>query len=893
MSKDFYFSKWKEGLKHLKKLVDADIEHQEARTHDPTLPQAVQRLTSILGQYILIYNELIECFYQNLQVQKTAYYDKVVKAVVSRILELKAELEKIENSRFQFIGHGLIQVHHTTCDIEMTAIPAGPGRPEHLQTELDKILARVKKNENPLLTIAEEDEKPTTVASRLSSFSVSERWGSRVTINIEEPPKVKKVEISEEKRKTQEYAALIMAHEKTRQVTRSMRYSQVKREMWEKELKGLLSPPAKYEVRVRSAELIQKVFRAYFDLKRQRIQNCKRDQLLGINFCDTKNLHTQRIKAEEVFEDRSKLQRDYEKEWLAHRENVKQEFLKNKRAEIRDDFHDQIREWFVEWFESVQFFHDIPKVGSAPIFRGEVPSPYEWLEENKAQAAKNEADSKKNPQDLKFEKKEAKKEKMLQKRAEQMKLKAEALLLKKMMKNPTMHPGYYYPLSKRTDQLMEVIEYYHNSWDFHDKSESLEVKAKYIPRIDEEDAIKEVKLEVLKEADEDMRQELNQLKKALKVDYEANEEEMPVNLLKPIKGEKKQKKVKNELSKQACEMIEILVEQGFIKEYPRKKIEDFIGDANFGGEDLRSQIKPAFPFNFELRAYWWEKCGEVCLGFHRILLVGPKISGKKILVHALASMNDAVLFELDPHKFQGDMLSTEFLKHLVHMLVTCARALQPSVIHIRHVQKLFYAKIPPEEAEMNLPLLKTFLVVKLLKRIKKTDKITVIGTCTDPWLAKAGPLLKQFPEVLLLPDCTYSQVVQLLKEWFVRHQVIPANFNVTSLAYALHGYSFGYLKDVLERFMSAERTVKIAAFGLLPVEVYDFILEDNKESKVDYDQYLKWYTEKTRAGIKEMRHLKDQREFKAAVEKLEEKNQKKMKAKSAPASTTSSYTRLK
>ena len=57
---------------------------------------------------------------------------------------------------------------------------------------------------------------------------------------------------------------------------------------------------------------------------------------------------------------------------------------------------------------------------------------------------------------LKFEKKEAKRQEMLIKRQEQMQLKADALLLKKMMKNPKMHPGYSYPMSKQTDQLLEV-----------------------------------------------------------------------------------------------------------------------------------------------------------------------------------------------------------------------------------------------------------------------------------------------------------------------------------------------------------------------------------------------------------------------------------------------------
>lgn len=60
-------------------------------------------------------------------------------------------------------------------------------------------------------------------------------------------------------------------------------------------------------------------------------------------------------------------------------------------------------------------------------------------------------------------------------------------------------------------------------------------------------------------------QELKQLKQALKEDYEAQEEEMPVNFMKPMnKGErrKKKKKQKNILTKQVVAMIEVSVLNG-------------------------------------------------------------------------------------------------------------------------------------------------------------------------------------------------------------------------------------------------------------------------------------------------------------------------------------------
>lgn len=45
---------------------------------------------------------------------------------------------------------------------------------------------------------------------------------------------------------------------------------------------------------------------------------------------------------------------------------------------------------------------------------------------------------------------------MALKKEELRKKKLEADLLKKVMKNPTLHPGYHYPASKRTENIITV-----------------------------------------------------------------------------------------------------------------------------------------------------------------------------------------------------------------------------------------------------------------------------------------------------------------------------------------------------------------------------------------------------------------------------------------------------
>ncbi|CAD0197342.1 unnamed protein product [Chrysodeixis includens] len=875
-----------------------------------------------------------------------------------KILELKRELEKLEGSNILFLGHGTPEVHHTIFDVEMEVVPKEYKRPEQIQIVLEETIHKnsvslfihiisVKITINVFLPFLA--DLPEVVEEKVD-LSI---WETEAEMQRQEEEEEKRKEIEAvplETRMKRKYLCMIAAQEKNRQVTRSVKVGKIRREMWFKELTGTLKPPPALLLRDKSAELIQKVFRVYFNLKRERIKDRKRNELLGVNVCDTPNL--QRKAAEEMLLKRSKIYAIYEKQWIARREKLKNDYLERRRPQLVDDTRDQVREWFLEWFTEVQYFYDIPKDGAAAIFKGYVLSPQEWLEENKAQLLQIEANKKKSPQDLKFQKMEAKRQQQALKKEEQMRIKAEALLLKKMMKNPTMHPGYYYPTSKKLSLLQEVLVVYHKAWDYFDDKETLDVKEKFVHRIDVEDALKDAKFEVLPEVDEYMRyslfifsiriydgetggtggasgwvpsammvilcnvassvllvvcnrdsrsknpscgpahttpkNELVILKRALKQDYITNGEAMPVNVTKPIKGEKKPKPIKQELTDKVVDIIEKLVLQGFIQEYPKIKMEDFIGDPNFGGEDLRSQIRPALPYNFEIRSYWWERCREVTLGYRKILLVGAKFSARSILVKVMASINDAVLFELNPRTVQGEMAAAPFLKRLIDNLVACAKALQPSVIHIKHVQKLFYTKTPPEEAEMNLGLLKTYFINKLMKKIKKTDKITVVGTCTDPWLAKSSALLKQFPTVLLLPNSNYSLVLQILKDWIVRHKVLPPDFNVSNLAYVLQGYTYGYLNQALEEFMSAERIAKIAAFGLNPMEVYNFILQNETETKVEYDKFLNWYTDKTPWGIKEAKHIQEQKEFMAAVEKYS----KKKKPKSAASSATPSNTGL-
>ncbi|XP_030024829.1 IQ and AAA domain-containing protein 1-like isoform X2 [Manduca sexta] len=869
MSNDYYFKKWRNVIQRLETVVALDVEYQETKAHENTLCEEVHHLSGVLGQYMAVYSDAEDCYRHNLQLQKTSYMVEVIKAVVSRMLELKHDLQKFENSNLQFFGTGIIQARLTTYDIEMMNISAKIKRPKAVQTMIEEAMIKAKEIMESNLHEAKDEHAIEEVPVKTRNW-----WETdEIEEATEEPVEIEE-QLSEETLRKREIIAMIQAHEKSRQVLTRVRHREVKRELWEKELNGTLRPPAPIELRERSAKLIQKVLRAYFELKRKKLEDCKRDELLGLRLCGGQDLLLKQD--EENY--RTELYNQYSEEWKISRNNMKQQFLKRRSEALKEDYRDYIRAWFQQWFNQVQYIHGIPKPnegGIATILREEVLSPTEWVDEHKKYLEEKITNKNKTATQKKYEKLEAKREKMMQKKEELMKKKMEADFLKKLKKNPNLHPGYDYPPSKKTEHVIKAIEHYKKDWDAYDSTNAVEIKVKSVKELDIDHACMEAKLEILSVVDEEMRRELKILRRALKTDYENEGEKMPEDIKKSSKRRERKRKRKAIDKKIIAEKIEDLAIRGFVKEYPLIKFEDFMGDPNFVGEDLRCQYKQAFPHHGDIRRIWWDRCREMAHGFHKILLVGPKGSGKTRLVHVMASVNDAVLFVIDPENLPAEFLTAVYLQQLVNSIATCAKAVQPSVIYIKHVQRLFYAKVPAEEQDMDLDLLKRYFTKILFKKINKTDKVTIIGSCIDPWTTKSKNMFKQFQSVVLLPHTSYSVVLKLLQNWVISNSVIPKDLNINSLAYMLQGYNFGYLKDALNNFLTAERIVRIAAYGLYPQEIYDYIIQDDNQSVAEYEKYLKWYTEKTTWGIREKKHLEEQKEFQDLVKKFAEKDKKK------------------
>ncbi|CAG4914465.1 unnamed protein product [Colias eurytheme] len=877
MSSEYYFKQWQKTLHKLEQILYLDIEYQETKSHDKSWCDAALKLSGMLGCYIACYNEALECSQQNLQVQKSEDIHAIVKAIVERILELKEQLRKHEGSYYQFIGGGLIKHKLTPYDAELHDIEEKYERPENIQLIINEAFQKAREIKEEDLNEFDETVIDENNGDWWNETDVIEESDKKHGINIGAIYEVEEI-ISEETLHRKHLIALIQAHEKSRQLIQKLTWQKHKRYLWEKELKGTLNPSARLQIREKAAIIIQKVLRIYFQIKRKRIRDDRYDELIGIKIRKKSDENEIKIDKQRMIFDRSQKYKELNAQWLVECEEIKNKFLKRKRDDIADDFREYIREWFKKWFDEAKFFLDIPKEnqgGLSIILKEEVSSPSEWIEEYKAYMENKKANKNKTATERKWEKMEAKREEFMLKREEIRKKKKEAELLKKIMKNPKMHPGYHYPKSKKIQRLVKAVEEYKKKWLHLDERNCKEIKEGYIKDIDINNLYAEAKHEILNTIEEDMREELKKLKQALKDDYARNEEQMPENIKQKVKRSKKKHKVKAVNEEIILEKLINLVSKGILVEYPETRFEDFLAEYKFAGDDLKCDLRVVQPLGGEMLSIWWEKCREVTHGFKRILLVGPRNSGKTTLIHVMASINNATLYDLNLLELNEEPVET--VKEIIAALISCAKTTQPSIIYIRHVHRLYYRKPQSNDVSLNAAMLKKCIIKRLIKKIHALDKITLIGSCMDPWLTNSKLILKHFSSVVMIPPTNYTTTHLVLQQWMIKNRIIPTTLDTQSLAHMLQGYSVGYLKNYLEHFLSPERIIRIAAYGLKANEIYEHFIQNETEPKIDYEKYRIWYDEKTQWGKIEKKHLEEQIEFQNLVNKWREKEEKKKK----------------
>ncbi|KAK7136044.1 hypothetical protein R3I94_014642 [Phoxinus phoxinus] len=504
--------------------------------------------------------------------------------------------------------------------------------------------------------------------------------------------------------------------------------------------------------------------------------------------------------------------------------------------EMKETMKDQIRQWFIECRDATGSFPDYPEEedgGSALIFAEKTPE--ELAEEL---AAKEEDDANKKPKG-KEEIKEKGKKGNVEDEEEEPGLKM-------------LPSAYLADLEREYKTFSEVWKNRNESKNFSQRHELELIK---------EEKRKEIEVEIRKQVDELMRQELANWK--LAVDKEkSGKGKGAAKKKKASKSGKKKKKDKDLTADRTTEaLFEELVEQELLKKAENVQLKDYLGDYSYLGTTLRqSDIEPMPSLSdvrqvvalYAVLPLGSQAVHEKAPLVKSILLVGPSGVGKKMLVHAICQETGANLFDLSPLNVAGKYPGKSGLQMMLHLVFKVARLMQPSVIWIGDAEKMFYKKVPKDEKELDPKRLKKDLP-KILKSIKGEDCVLIVGTTNDPHSADLKSLCKFYNKIILIPRPDYASRYVMWKELIKKNGGELTNvLDLSSLAKISDGYTQGHMVQVVRGILTERRIQQLPKRPLTASEFVPPLARIDPVFQEEEESLKNWYA-KTPLGKKRIK----------------------------------------
>ncbi|XP_004933230.1 dynein regulatory complex protein 11 [Bombyx mori] len=868
MANKDYYERWLKLKEAINTTILEDERVQElAAAFIGIKPQgtAVEIVARVYCKYCDLYNKLCDCYDQMEQVQRRPYIKKIIDALTCRLLELKATLEDVELFEFTYPENALQQMLMIPSDIQILCPFFYPfeTRQEEMQYIVDQILAGNRIGDpTPTPSEIERKEEARLEDERIKQEEKEAEIKRKLVMgeDIIEPEIVITLspEDQEELRLKQEYethVSNIQRMERSRITTRENAHKANKDANLYLELAGLKQPQAKEELRLKAAHLIQSVYRKFMHIKRDHAIEYKLKQKLGM-IIPSWSTPSHKIQLEKVREERRNFRRQYYEEWLQKNLNEKTRVLKLRKGDIMEDISAEVRQWFQEWYNEARLFDEYPwpeEGGSILVVQGEtfsVPEYMEWRKEEEKRL-KAAAGNPKTKEQIKAEKKAEKEEKKRIEMDAKEKEKKRLLDYKKSRLNPDNDPGVYITPGQNIEPLKSAWDSYQSQWkNIETPDAPREVTKGYIMQLITESAYQDVQLQLRPIVDEMMRLELNLLKNSLKLDYQAAGIVKPPQTMKRKKP-KKQKTPKPDKVSPAA-MFQQLVDEGIIKKYPKVTLDDYWGDQNYAAADMRATLwTPAFPphsigdVKEQVRVRCLLTLCSSCPNAVRTqLLVGPKSAGKRTLIYAIATETNSILIDLSPLNVYNKFPGPKNLKIMYSFVNRISRLMQPTIILIENAEKMFYKKVPKEEKSFDPTRLQRDFVKEIVKPITPEDKILILGTAAEPWLAKGAQMSKAFPSLIMMPRSDYGSISFILTKVLMKYHGVKRDFNVHSVAQALRGYDINIIKKGVETLLNGERIAQLYHKPLQPDEILIAVLDTEGATytgKEDYALYKNWY----------------------------------------------------
>ncbi|KAM6938065.1 dynein regulatory complex protein 11 [Lycodopsis pacificus] len=614
-----------------------------------------------------------------------------------------------------------------------------------------------------------------------------------------------------------------------------------------------------------AAVCIQKVWRGYIQRKMVKIAREEEMIFLGMVMDPKYQVPCPAVITAQANEACTRIQRedrnaDYQKSAV----DVTNQLQDVEGLNMSKSMKDQIRQWFIECRDATGSFPDYPddEAGGSDLLFAE-KTPMQLLEEIAAKE-EEEASNKSKGTDMKKEK--GKKDKKKENEEEE-----EAGL--KMLPS-----AFLSDLKVENTTFVDLWKTRNESSNFHQRHEVELIK-------EEKRKVIEAKIRV--QVDEQMRQELAELKLAV----DKNKGSKTKANAKKKKGSKSGKKKKKEKDLTADRTLESLcqelVKQGLLKRANNVRLQDYLGDYNYLGTTLRQNDIEPMPSLWDVRQVLTlyailplgsQPVHEKATLIKAILLAGPAGVGKKMLVHAICQETGANLFDLSPLNTAGKYPGKSGLAMMLHMVFKVARSLQPSVIWIGDAEKMFYKKVPKEVKELD-PKRLTKDLLKSLKLITGEDRVLIVGTTKDPLSADIKALCKMYSKILLIPRPAYGSRYILWKQ-LIRKQGgdVTSALDLSSLAKISDGYTPGHMVRVIRSIVTKRRILQQAKRPLTAAEFIAPLAKMYPVFQTEEAALKNWYA-KTPLGKKRTKAATGKEEEQAPVKSKDAK--KKAKSKDA------------
>nr|XP_049706955.1 IQ and AAA domain-containing protein 1-like [Helicoverpa armigera] len=697
-------NKWLEILQHAEEIVEEDAEylhHTEKgmRLKERALPPEI--LGRNYAKYCDLINKLYDAYLNSVHLQRAPYIQEIINVCIKRMFELRTELTHVIVNDYIYVDGALTQMRLTPADIQIVVPYHFPleSRSENVEQALQKMwteaIRRKKKRERP------KKAKPPPPVQRDS-------WLLPPAPTVAEDAAAAEPEESEEEEETPPPSVhtlipeifiqtlTIQRHERFRQWRMAdLRSQAAKRTAFHLEK----HPDAPIEMKMKAGRLIQKVYREYMKIKRERVKDTKRDILLGLipdpfrsgpSFFEENNKVYERRR-----QTRLKITKAYLKE--LERENIR--LLTFRKGDQIDDITDEIRTWFKEWFYGYNYFPEFPyeiEGGTILVVRGDFPTVQEKLEDDEKKLAESKG---RTPDQIKEEKARAKEDAKLKAQlAKEAKKKEEETLVKARC-NPFTDPGYRLQESHVMHSLMEALRNYRSSWSLFDElpAENYgDVIYGYMKPLLTEELMKEIHLDCRKYVDELMRLDLKMLIKMHQQDFKKIGWKYPK--IKPRKKPKKPPVHKPLIfDEKLLKNSEGLFDIGIVTK-PTTKLHDIIGDTSYAAYEFNIRDPDAtypLPGVGDIRNRLMLSCILGCGIQHgaprkkAVMLLGPERNGKSFMADAVAGELNAIKIDITPEVFTAVISRPQ---KMLSQVFTTARAFQPAVVFMKNVERVFTVK---------------------------------------------------------------------------------------------------------------------------------------------------------------------------------------------------------